>query len=148
MRDPLICWKPRKLVTNDDLISALLYYTADRPANFRLYENGTVLFIKADGDTEVNAHRCLEELKFISDFKVHEMKNGNFYVSPHEVGAVLILNDELAEQLDDLNGNEDEAKLPGEVFLLSGRNLPIGLVGRAKIWKDASDKIEIHHHVC
>jgi hypothetical protein len=147
MRTPLISWKPPTLAAAADLVSAMRFYVGERQTNFRLYANGTVLLIKEDGDTEANANRCLDELLFIPDFRVVEMKNGNFMVSPHEVGAILVLKTEIAEQLAGLRENEEEAKLPGEVFLRADHNLPIGLVGRAKLWKDAQEKVEVHHHV-
>ena len=118
-----------------------------RQTNFRMYANGTVLLIKAEGDTVENAHRCLRELLFIPDFRVVEMRDGNFMVSSHEVGAVLVLNTEVSEQLAELKKHEAQAKFSGEVFLQADKNLPIGLIARAKLWRDAEEKLQVHHHV-
>jgi len=147
MEAPAITWRPPKVTTDEALVAAMLHYMGERRSNFRLYANGTVLLIKADGDSLENAHRCLRELLFIPDFRVMEMRDGNFMVSIHEVCAVLLLRSEVAEQLADLELNEEKAKFAGEVFLQADKNLPIGLVGRAKLWRDAAEKQEIHHHV-
>jgi hypothetical protein len=147
METPAITWRPPKIASDEALVAAMLHYVGKRPSNFRMYANGTVLLIKADGDTEENAHRCLRELLFIPDFRVVEMRDGNFVVSSHEVGAVLVLGSEVSVQLAELKKHEDQAKFSGEVFLQGDRNLPIGLIGRAKLWRDATEKLEVHHHV-
>ena len=123
------------------------YYVRERPTNFRLYENGTVLLIKAEEDSQENAHRFLHELAFIPDFRVVEMRDGHFTVTSHEVGMVLLLSPEISAQLAELTKHQAQAKFSGEVFLHGDKNLPIGLVGRAKLWRDAADKNEVYHHV-
>ena len=145
MEKPQIKWRPTPHVTPDALIEAMLFYASDR-GNFRIYENGTVLFIKAENDNDTNAHRCLEELAFIPDFRVVPMKNGNYMVSPHSVSAALILAEELDQQLQDLKQNQNDAIYPGESFLQADANLPVGLVGRAKIYRDALEKKLVYHH--
>ena len=145
MEKPQIKWRPTTIVSADALIKAMLLYASDR-GNFRIYENGTVLFIKAESDDEPNAHRCLEELAFIPDFRVMPMKDGNYMVSPHSIGAALILADELQQQLDDLKHHQAEAIYPGEAFLQGDENLPVGLIGRAKIYRDALEKNLVYHH--
>ena len=67
-------------------------------------------------------------------------------VSPHSIGAALILADELSQQLNDLTQNQTEALYPGESFLQADGNLAIGLVGRAKIYRDALEKKLVYHH--
>jgi hypothetical protein len=145
MEKPQIKWRPSTLATADALIAAMLFYASDR-GNFRIYENGTVVFIKAENDNDANAHRCLDELAFIPDFRVVPMKNGNYMVSPHSIGAALILADEFHKQLDDLKAHHAEAIYPGEAFFQGDENFPIGLVGRAKIYRDALEKKQIYHH--
>lgn len=147
METPAITWRPPKIASDEALVVAMLHYVGKRPTNFRMYSNGTVLLIKAEGDTVENAHRCLRELLFIPDFRVVEMRDGNFMVSSHEVGAVLVLSSELPKQLTELKKHEEQAKFCGEVFPRADKNLPIGLVGRAKLWRDAAERTEVHHHV-
>ena len=145
MEKPQIKWRPPTLVSEDALIEAMLFYASDR-GNFRVYENGTVLFIKAENDNEANANRCLEELAFIPDFRVMPMKDGNHMVSPHSIGAALILVEELQKQIEDLKQHQAEAIYPGEAFFQGDGKLPIGLIGRAKIYRDALEKKLIYHH--
>jgi hypothetical protein len=147
METPAITWRPPKIAADEALVVAMLYYVGERRSNFRLYANGTVLLIKADGDSVENAHRCLRELLFIPDFRVVEMRDGNFMVSIHEICAVLLLRSEIEEQMAALRMNDEGAKFSGEAFLQADKNLPIGLIGRAKLWRDSAEKSEIHHHV-
>jgi hypothetical protein len=145
MENPSISWRPEKLVSDQALVDAMRSYGAGK-GNFRIYENGTVLFIKAEFDTDADAHRCLEELAFSPDFNVLPMKNGNFFVSPHSIGAVLILADEIGRQLEALTIHKSGALYPEERFFLADENLPIGLVGRAKLCRDSIERNLIYHH--
>lgn len=147
MNTPVITWRPPKIASNEALIAAMRYYVGERPTNYRIYENGTVLLIKAEQDSQENAHRCLQELAFIPDFRVVEMRDGNFTVTSHEVGMVLLLGTEISAQLAELTMHQEQAKFAGEVFIHADKNLPIGLVGRAKLHRDASDKNEVYHHI-
>ncbi len=129
MDTPAITWRPPKIASNEALIAAMRYYVGERPTNFRLYENGTVLLIKAEGDSQENAHRCLHELTFIPDFRVVEMRDGNFTVTSHEVVMVLLLSTEISAQLAELTKHQEQANLPGRCFYTATRTCPLGLWG-------------------
>ena len=141
-----IKWCPPRLMSDEQLISTVMTYTGPG-RTFRLYKNGTVLLVKPEFDTDSDASRCLEHLQFIPDFKALPLKDGNFMVSPHEIAFVVVTRQELDEQIASLNANREGAMFPGEAFLNADANLPIGLIGRAKINNDAFEQELLLHHI-
>ena len=134
-------WLPDRYLSDGELIELTKYYVKGKCF---LFENGLTLLCKTSDPQDID--RCLEDLKFIPDFNVTLLKDGNYAVSPHDIAMVIVTKQELEAQLKALKENIESAKHPGEAFFSqdSNQHMAIGLIGRAKINNDLFSKKQIY----
>jgi len=137
-----LAWRPELLVAPSTMIDVVRGYIKRGPA--RLYANGTVLTLKQEYDTDIDANEVFERLKFVPDFQTMPLKDGNFIVTTNPITFVVLMKEEIESQLTSLRANLAGALFPGEVFFAAKSQPPehyeIGLVGRAKIFHDAFEQ--------
>lgn len=141
MNEIRLRWEPVNLAPLALIEKRLTSYVKN-DQGVSLLKNGTMLFVRS-GDDEVNARNAMGEAKFLTDFEVTEMKEGDYFVTFHDAVAVFVGEDEFRSVRGEIISRMDELKLPSEQ-LLSSRGLNndhylIGLYGRGKLYRDAYD---------
>ena len=135
-------WEPKSKVPLHYLEECLVKYTNEK-GGVTLLENGTVLFLKSSDDNEADAVKGLEEAKFLTDFQVQEMQDGNYLVVFHSAVVVFISKEEFLARRVEIAERINELKFPSEEMLhptsSPTENLLIGMYARGKLQKDAFD---------
>lgn len=135
-----LLWEPDSLVPVDYLEACLKSYT-NLKGGVTLLRNGTVLFVKSSGDDIGDARKCLEEAKFLTDFEVQPMDDGNYLVIFHSAVSVFVSAEEFHSRRHEIAKRINELKFPSENFLYHTDNRPedifLGLYARGKLQKDS-----------
>lgn len=82
-----------------------------------ILKNGTLLFINKSEDNEASARKALEEARFLTDFRVKILTQGDFLVALHRAVAVYVGHQEFEGRLDEVEEKASDLKYPSEVLM-------------------------------
>lgn len=140
MNDIRLKWEPISTVSEETLERCLLAYTNSK-GGVTLLKNGTVLFIKSSGNDIEDAQKGMNEARFLTDFQVQQMDDGNYLVKFHSAVVVFVGASEFEQHKEEIANRIDELKFPSEHFLTgknkNENNLLLGLYARGKLQRDA-----------
>lgn len=140
MNEIRLKWEPCGLVPAHDLERLLLNYT-NHKGGVTLLKNGTVLFINSSGSDVEDARRCMEEARFLTNFEIQLMDDGNYLVIFHAAVSVLVSSQEFTSRKDEIVTRINDLQFPSEKFLYDINNsedgILIGLYARGKLQKDS-----------
>lgn len=139
MTQPHISWEPENATPLIEIRACLEPLVQNR-GGVTIMENGTLLFIKKADDDLQSARFALEEARFLVDFRVKHLPDGNALVALHSAVAVFVGGDEFRVRRDEIVSRIDELKFPSEELLVpqgwSQDEFLTGLYGRAKLQRD------------
>ena len=105
-----------------------------------ILKNGTLLFIRKNEDDEASARRALEEAKYLTDFRVKTLPQGDFLVALHQAVAVYVGRQEFERLRNEIKSKTSELKFPSEVLMTpegwAEDDFLVGLYGRGKMQRD------------
>ncbi|MFV8603980.1 hypothetical protein ACNRDG_06625 [Ralstonia pseudosolanacearum] len=105
-----------------------------------IMRNGTLLFIKKADDDVQSARLALDEARFLTDFRVKRLQDGNFLVALHSAVAVFVGASEFDGRQAEIKSRCNELKFPSEELLVphgwSEEEFLVGLYGRGKLQRD------------
>lgn len=139
MKKIRLAWEPVNKCPIEEIEEIVANLIKGKSDGVTLLKNGTLLFIKDAADDVQSAKNCIEEVKFLTDFRVMDFPQGGALVKLHSAVAVYVgkiefdsLSHEIEERLDDL-------KFPSEAFLgiSEKRHILIGAYARGKLQYDA-----------
>lgn len=142
MAEPRIQWEPINLATLPAIQNSVTPLVAGR-GGVTIMKNGTLLFLKKAGDDIQSARLALEEAKYLVDFRVKRLLDGNFLVALHSAVAVFVGKDEFVERRAEIEAKIGDLKFPGEELLVppgwSDEEFLVGLYGRGKMQRDVHE---------
>ena len=140
MNEIRLRWEPKSLVSERDLVKCLLNYTNSK-GGISLLRNGTVLFIKSSGNDIEDAKKSMDEARFLTDFEIQPMDDGNYLVIFHSAVSVFVSLNEFDSRKKEILKRMDELKFRSEEFVFdkdnNGDGILLGLYARGKLQKDA-----------
>jgi hypothetical protein len=140
MNEIRLRWEPKSLVSEHELEKCLLNYTNSK-GGVSLLRNGTVLFIKSSGNDTDDAKKSMDEARFLRDFEIQPMDDGNYLVIFHSAVSVFVSSNEFNSRKQEILKRMDDLKFPSEVFVYDANNngdgFLLGLYARGKLQKDA-----------
>lgn len=106
-----------------------------------ILKNSTLLFLTEGKNDEDDARKAMDEARFLTDFKVVELKEGGYLIGFHDAVAVFVSVDEFAAVKEEVTQRMKELTFPGEKFFnvdtAGDDNILIGLYARGKLQRDA-----------
>ncbi|WP_445656680.1 hypothetical protein [Achromobacter sp. NCFB-sbj8-Ac1-l] len=143
MKDPHIKWEPVNSVPLHDIEEAISPLVVNK-GGFSIMKNGTLLFINKSDDNYKSACLALSEAKYLTDFRVKKIANGNFLVALHGAVAVFVGAREFSEKVEEIKSRIDDLKFPGEDIIVpqgwTEEEFLAGLYGRAKMQRDVQEQ--------
>lgn len=139
MKEPRLMWEPENRVPLNIIEERLSDYMKGK-SGVSLLQNGTLLFIKSadDGDDETDAREAMEEAKFLTDFKVVELKEGGYLAMFHSAVAVFVGHEEFQSARSEIVLRIRELNFPSEQFFgADDEHFLVGLYARGKLQRDA-----------
>ena len=142
-------WEPEN-ITPLSIIFEKMKLHAEGRGGVTILKNGTLLFIKESEDDIASARKALDEAKFLTDFRILRLKEGDCLVVLHGAVAVYVGDDEFETMKSQIENRILELKFPSEE-LIAPRNSPetnmlLGLYGRGKLQRDIYN-FEVHARV-
>lgn len=139
MTEPSIKWEPVSLVLPMEIQNCIAPLVINR-GGVTIMKNGTLLFIKKADDDAQSARLALSEAKYLTDFQVKRLQDGNFLVAFHSAVAVFVGKNELLERQAEIRIRMNDLKFPGEQLLVpqgwAEDEFMAGLYGRGKLQRD------------
>jgi hypothetical protein len=129
--------------TETSLASVAISRYVGALARFVIFENGTVLFLKAELDSETIIEGAMNELAMKRDFNVKRMDDGHFTIWLAHPVCVFIASDEAVKILTTVRDSEKKRMEEG----IQDREMPedviLGIAGREKAHRDAFAKRQV-----
>ena len=139
MVEPRIKWEPINSVPLLDIQSCITSLVVNR-GGVTIMKNGTLLFLRKTIDDVKSAKLALGEAKYLTDFRVKRLQNGNFLVALHSSVAVFVGKNEFHDRQSEIKAKIDDLKFPSEqLFVPDGwteDEFLVGLYGRGKLQHD------------
>lgn len=139
--DVKVEWMPQNLTPLTDIVARMQLYLNGKDG-VSVLGNGTLLFINK-GDDVAKARLALDEAKYLTDFKVRELKEGGYLVAFHKSVAVFVGQQEFEQRKMEIVARLDELKFPSEELVVapstSNDEFLVGIYGRGKLQKDIYD---------
>lgn len=143
MKDPHIKWEPINSVPLHAIEEAIGPLVVNK-GGVSIMENGTLLFINKSDDDYKSACFALSEARFLTDFRVKKIENGNFLVALHGAVAVFVGAREFLERVEEIKSRISDLKFPDEDLIVPNgwteEEFLVGLYGRAKMQRDVQEK--------
>lgn len=143
MTEPQILWEPENAAPLNEIRICLEPFVRNR-GGVTIMENGTLLFLKKADDDVENARLALEEARFLVDFRVKRLPDGNHLVALHGAVAVFVGGGEFQARQEEISLRIEELKFPSEELFVpegwSEDDFLIGLYGRAKLHRDIRNR--------
>ena len=137
--DLRINWEPENLTPLSKILGQMEAYAKGR-GGVTILKNGTLLFIKQAVDDAASARKALHEAKFLTDFRILRLKEGDYLVALHSAVAVYVSADEFEAMRSQIENRIADLKFPSEELIAptdSPRdNMLLGLYGRGKLQRD------------
>jgi len=144
MNEIRLAWEPNGLAPLEVVARQVAKYMENK-APFAQFENGTCLMLKPVSELEQVIRGALQEARYLPDFKVYAMEDGDFLVFFANPLMVYVGKEEFAERESELQSRADELRFPSEAFATPGGMSPkemlIGLYARAKLQRDAREPL-------
>jgi hypothetical protein len=142
MNDIRLAWEPEGLAPSA-LVSHQVSKYMENKATFAQFENGTCLMLKPVPNLDEAVQGSLREAKYLPDFKVYQMEDGDFLVFFANPLLVYVGKEEFVEREPELRRRLDDLKFPGEA-LATPQGMPethmlVGLYARGKLQRDTGD---------
>jgi hypothetical protein len=142
MNDIRLEWEPEGLAPSA-LVSQQVSKYMEHKATFAQFENGTCLMLKQVPNLDEVVQGALREAKYLPDFKVYQMDEGDFLVFFANPLLVYVGREEFADREAELRRRSDALKFPGEALAtpagMSETQMLVGLYARGKLQRDAHD---------
>jgi hypothetical protein len=142
MNDIRLAWEPSNLTPLTQVEERFAAYIKGKKG-VTLLGNGTLLFIVEALDCEEDARLAMAEAKYLTDFKVVELKEGGYLVGFNEAVAVFVSAEEFGLVREEVSTRMADLKFPEEEFL-GMANWPkehviVGLYARGKLQRDVNN---------
>ena len=140
MNEIRLQWEPENKAPLEDIESRLVSYTNGK-GGIIILRNGTLLSLTQGDDDVEDARKAMSEARFITDFRVVQLKEGGYMVAFHKAVSVFVGEDEFEEQKVEIAARRSELLFLGEV-MLPPQDSPefhvlVGLYARGKLQRDA-----------
>ena len=139
MADVRMRWEPENMASMQDIEDKMRSFVAGR-GGVTILKNGTLLFINKSENDEASARKALEEARFLTDFRVKALPQGDFLVALHRAVAVYVGRQEFEGRRDEIKEKASNLKFPSEVLITPEGWLDdeflVGLYGRGKLQRD------------
>ena len=140
MKEIRLQWEPENKAPLKDIESRLLSYTHGK-GGIIILRNGTLLSLTQSDDDVEDAKKAMNEARFMTDFRVVQLKEGGYMVAFHKAVSVFVGEYEFEEQKVEVAARHSELLFPGEVMLppqdSSELHVLVGLYARGKLQRDA-----------
>ena len=140
MKELRLVWEPKNKTLLDLIEQRVDHYIKGKSGGVSILGNGTLVFTPNGRDDELDAQKAMQEAKFLTNFKVVKMKDGDYLVQFHSIIAVFVGEDEVKLMKNEIKKRIRDLKFPGEVFMQEkpkeANDLMIGLYGRGKLQYD------------
>ncbi len=139
MIEPHIEWEPDNSVSLPDIHACIGPLVTNR-GGATIMQNGTLLFLKKADDDVLSAQLALNEAKFLTDFRVKRLQQGDFLVALHSSVAVFVGAREFDDRKTEIKNRIEDLKFPSEALFVpqgwSEEEFLVGLYGRGKLQYD------------
>lgn len=139
MTDVRMKWEPENMASMQEIEDRMRSFAAGR-GGVTILRNGTLLFINKSEDDEASARKALEEARFLTDFRVKALPQGDFLVALHRAVAVYVGRQEFEGRRNEIEAKASDLKFPSEVLMTpeewSEEEFLVGLYGRGKMQRD------------
>lgn len=139
MNEPSLRWHPANsvpLATIEQIVSPLVVGRG----GVTIMKNGTLLFLKKAADDAASAALVMNEARFLTDFRVKELSDGDYIVALNGTVGVFVGRDEFLAQKPLIQKDIEKLKFPSEELLVppgwTEEQFLVGLYGRAKLRGD------------
>ena len=132
-------WEPENVTPLEDIDVSMRLFAEGR-GGVTILKNGTLLFINKSENDDASAQHALEEAKFLTDFRLKALPEGNFLVALHKAVAVFVGRKEFEQRREEISRRVADLKFPSEVLISpegwTEDDFLIGLYGRGKLQRD------------
>lgn len=142
MTEPRVSWGPINATPLSEIETCVSPLVINK-GGVTILRNGTLLFIQKDADNVESARRAMLEARFLTDFRVKRLQDGNYLVALHGAVGVFVGAEEFLDRKEEIKSRSDDLKFPSEKLLVPNGwtedEFLVGLYGRGKLQRDVHD---------
>ncbi|WP_426154190.1 hypothetical protein [Pseudomonas sp. DC3000-4b1] len=148
MNELRLGWEPTNGTPIEEIERKLREFTDNR-GGVLILGNATLIAIPQRPDAIELAKKVMNEARFIVDFQVIPLKDGDYMVAFHNVISVFVGKDEFSTKKAEIESRIEDLKFPGEILISppneNSKHTIIGLYARGKLQKDAYEFTAYKH---